>query len=248
MTQLFQALLLFTLAVTLGCAPKVIKMDATTKGLLSKTQQIIAIHYVHPVFELPARSNYAGGGGVVEGAVIGAITGVVSGITTRSRGERIEEKFGLYDPILDVEGEFISAVHNEFPSLKVSAVLAPFESDDIDDLKGQFSQGYILDFQTRRWGIVQHAEGWEYLKPPGFRERRKVTFAARARLIDPSQKSILWQGICDVEDLNNIFTMEDVENWHDGKNNNLENLFNILTSMCLKELREQFLQAQAPAY
>ncbi len=42
--------------------------------------------------------------------------------------------------------------------------------------------------------------------------------------------------------------MEDVENWHDGKNNNLENLFNILTSMCLKELREQFLQAQAPAY
>ena len=154
----------------------------------------------------------------------------------------------MYDPILDVEKDFVSTILNEFPSLKVSKVSAPFENDDLQNLKEQFSKGYILDFQTRQWGIVRHAKGWEYLKPPVFQKRRKVTFIARAQLIDPSEKSILWQGICDVEDLNNIFTMEDVKYWHNGKNNNLEDLFTILTSMCLKEMREQFLQTQTPAH
>ena len=243
MTRPIRILLLLTFAVLLSCSPKLIKMDAVTKESLSGAQQITAIHYMHPLFELPPYSNYAGGG-----AIGGAISGIASGIVDSFRGERIEEKFGLFNPILDLKENFTSSILNRFPRLKVATISAPFESDDVHDLRDQFSQGYILDFQTTRWGIVRHAEGWEYLKPPGFQERRKVTFIARARLIDPSQESILWQGICDVEDLNNIFTMEDVKYWHNGKNNNLEDLFTILTSMCLKEMREQFLQTQTPAH
>ncbi len=234
MTQFIRILLLLTFTVIVGCTPKIITMDDATKILLNTTQRITAIHYMHPVFKLPPYST--------SGGVIG---GVVSEIVDSARGERIEEKFGLYDPILGVKEDFVSTILNTFPRLKFSNISAPFENDDVHDLKGQFLKGYILDFQTRQWGIIRHAEGWEYLKPPGFQERRKVTLVARARLIDPREETILWQGICDVEDLNNIFTMEDVENWHNGTNNNLENLFNILTSMCVKELGEQFIKTQS---
>ncbi len=224
-----RSLMLLTFVVLIGCTPKIIEMDAATKESLIATQHITAIHYIHPVFELPPYST--------SGGVIG---GLMSGIVDRSRGERIEEKFGLYDPILDVKENFLTTVLNEFPSLTISKISAPFANDEVHDLKGPFSKGYILDFQTRRWGIVQHVEGWEHLKPPGSQERRKVTFIARARLIDANQESILWQGICDVEDHNNIFTMEDVQYWYNGENNNLDNLFTILASTCLKELWRQF--------
>ncbi len=220
-------LLIFIIALIVGCTPKVIKMDDATKGSLSRAQQITAIHYIHPVFEMPSYSTSGG-----------AIGGLISGIIARSQGERLEEKFGLHDPILHVKEKFLSTVLNEFPSLKISQMSAPLENDDVHDLKGQFSKGYILDFQTRRWGIVKHIEGWEYLKPSGS-DRRKAKFLGRARLIDPSKKSILWQGICDLED-SNIFTMEDVKYWYPGEDNNLEGLFKILGFRCVKELVEQF--------
>jgi len=224
-----RVLLIFIIALIIGCTPKIIKMDDATKGSLSRAQQITAIHYIHPVFEMPP---YSASGG--------AIGGLISEIMARSQGELIEEKFGLFDPILHVKEDFLSTVLNEFPSLKISQISAPFENDDVQDLKGQFSKGYILDFQTRRWGIVKHIEGWEYLKPPGSQDRRKAKFLGRARLIDLSTKSIQWQGVCDVEDQNNIFTMEDVKYWYPGNDNNLEGLFKILTFMCVKELVEQF--------
>ncbi len=181
-----QILLLITFFVIGGCTPNVIKIDNATKGSLSRAQQITAIHYIHPVFEMPLHSNYVGGG-----AIGGAISGAFSGVVARSQGERIEEKFGLYDPILHVKEDFLSTVLNEFPSLKISQISAPLKNDDVHDLKGQFQKGYILDFQTRQWGIARHAEGWEYLKPPGSQKRRKATFIARARLIDPNQEIIL---------------------------------------------------------
>ena len=64
MSQLLRTLLLFTLTITLGCTPKGIKMDDATKGLLSRAQQITAIHYIHPIFELPP---YSTSGGVIGG-------------------------------------------------------------------------------------------------------------------------------------------------------------------------------------
>ena len=234
MVYKIRILLILTFVVMVGCTSKVFKMDDATKGSLSRAQQITAIHYIHPVFEMPPRSVYA------SGLIVGAIGGAISGRVAHSQGERIEEKFELQDPIFHVKEDFLSTVLKEFPHLKISQIFAPFKNDDVHALKGQFSKGYILDFQTRRWGMVRHAEGWEHLKPSGSRKRRKAKLLARARLIDPSKECILWQGICDVEDKNNIFTMEDVNHWYSGEDNNLEGLFKILGSRCIKELVNQF--------
>ncbi len=226
-------LLLITVVVLVGCTPKVIKMDTAIKDSLNRTHEITAIHYTPPDFKMPLRSTYA------SGAIFGAIGGAISGMVARSQGERMVEEFRLQDPIVRIKEEFLTKALNEFPNLKISQISEPVENDDIHYLKEKFTKGHIVDFQTIQWGIVKHVEGWEYLKPSGSQDRRKAKFLGRARLIDPSKESILWQGICDLEDTT-IFTMEDVKYWYPGEDNNLEGLFKILGIRCIKELVDQF--------
>ncbi len=213
-------LLIIGLILTVGCSPKVIKMDLATKESLNRASQITLIHYEPSSFEVPPSQM---------GMMFGAIGAAVAGLAAESRGQQMVQQYDLRDPILHVKERFAARVLSDFANIKLTDISEPFKDDDIDDMKEKFVEGNILDFQTIRWGVVgQPFSGNSYIKYQG-----------RVRLIDVHNASVLWQGVCDLED-RDLYTMPDSTERNSSEGNILRAKFENLSGQCLERLISQF--------
>jgi len=164
------------LIVLLGCSPNSILMDQQTKESLSAIQEIKVLYYEPPAPLIPV--TIAPMGGVIFGAI------AVAGVQTHR--ERLDNMPGLEDPILQVKKGFLASMQAALPKTTLSEVSHPLPDDDLEKLKRELGQGYLLDFKTTKWGIINNS----------IQVYSLAVYQSRARLVNLSEEKIIWQGVC----------------------------------------------------
>ena len=159
------------LILLLGCAPTSILMDQQAKESLSAIKEIKVMYYESPAPLVPI-------------SPVGGVVAVVASATETHR-ERLD-KMGLEDPILQVKNGFLASMQTSLPKTILSEVSHPLPDDDLEKLKTELGQGYLLDFKTTKWGILNNA-----MQVYSF-----AVYQSRARLVNLSEEKIIWQGVC----------------------------------------------------
>ncbi|GJL63983.1 MAG: hypothetical protein NPIRA04_26370 [Nitrospirales bacterium] len=228
-------LLIICLITTVGCTPKVIKMDQATQESLSKVHQMTAIHYESNDFEVPHHYlKY----------MFGVISAAIATGVAHSEAEDVVARFHLQDPIMQVKEGFLSKFSQKFSNVKLSQISEAFTDDDINELKDGFGNQKVFDFQTVSWGIVRAKH--DFSTPPAFQTGRNVKYSARARLLDVNEEKVLWQGVCDLLDEVNFGEAHLEESVPDSKENFLKKKFETLANRCIHELIKQFSDTEMP--
>jgi len=228
-------LLIICLITTVGCTPKMIKMDQATQESLSKVHQITAIQYESNDFEVPPHSL---------GSMFGVIGAIIASGVADSEAEDIVARFHLQDPIMQVKEGFLSKFSQKFSNVKLSQISEAFKDDDINELTEDFDNQKVLDFRTVSWGIVKGKH--DFFTPPAFQTGRNVKYFARARLLDVNEEKVLWQGVCDLLDEVNFGEAHLEEAVPDSKGNFLKKKFETLANRCIHELIKQFSDTEMP--
>ena len=162
------------LMALVGCAPNSILMDPQTKQSLSAIQEIKVLYYESPALLAPP---------IVVAGVVGSAIVAAADQTHR---ERLDKMPGVEDPILKVKKGFLASMQTSLPKTTFSEVPQPLPDDDLEKLKREFGQGYLLDLKTTEWGIINNTMQVYSL----------AVYKSRARLVNLSEEKIIWQGVC----------------------------------------------------
>ena len=162
------------LVVLLGCSPNSILMDQQTKESLSAIQEIKVLYYESPSLLAPP---------IVVAGIVGSAIVAVADQTHR---KRLDKMPGVEDPILQVKKGFLASMQTSLPKTTFSEVPQPLPDDDLERLKRELGQGYLLDFKTTEWGILNNT-----MQVYSF-----AVYKSRARLVNLSEEKIIWQGVC----------------------------------------------------
>ena len=96
----------------------------------------------------------------------------------------------MNDPIIQVKNGFLPSLQRVFPKTSMSEIANPRQDDDLEKLGQEFDQGLLLDLKTIKWGILTKVgQGDHY-----------ISYQSRARLVQLSENTVVWQGVCDLED------------------------------------------------
>jgi len=161
------------LILLLGCAPTSILMDQQAKESLSAIKEIKVMSYESQAPVVPISNE--------------GVSGVLAIVATAAETHRERlDKMGLEDPILHVKKGFLASMQTSLPKTTLSEVPHPLPDDDLEKLKRELGQGYLLDFKTTKWGILNNAmQGYSF-----------AVYHSRARLVNLSEEKIIWQGVC----------------------------------------------------
>jgi hypothetical protein len=180
-----RAAVLLLLAISAACAPKPIAMDHAERDLLSRGEAVRVIYYTPPDFKVPP--------GTMPLIMFGAVGGAIAAASMeQSQGQQTVKEYDVQDPIIQVRRRFAPQV-GVLLNVDMSGETSPRQDDDLDSLRKEFSQGYILDLKTSKWGIFRNP----------FQTFHYVGYRGRARLIRVSEKKVVWQGVCDLEEKDN---------------------------------------------
>lgn len=179
---------LLLLAISAGCAPKPIAMDHVERASLSSGQELRILYYEPPDFKVPP--------GTMPLIMFGAVGGAIAAANMeQSQGQQTVKEYDVQDPIIQVRRKFVPRV-GSLLNVDMFGETTPRQDDDLDSLKKEFGEGYILDLGTSKWGIFR--------KP--FETFHYVAYRGRARIIRVSEAKIIWQGVCDLEEKDNEHT------------------------------------------
>ena len=137
--------------------------------------------------------------------------------------------FGVKDPILQVKKGFLASMQTSLPKTTLSEVPHPLLEDDLEQLKREWGQGYLLDFKTTKWGILSNpVHGYSF-----------AVYHSRARLVNLSEAKIIWQGLCYLVESDPIRRPSTTDLTSDNWTLFKEYLAKLTTS-CVAELNRQF--------
>lgn len=211
-----------TFVVLLGCAPNSILMDQQTKESLNAIQEIKVLYYESPAILAPP---------IVTSGVVGS---AIVALADQTHRERLDKMPGVEDPIFKVKKGFLASMQTSLPKTTFSEVPQPLPDDDLEKLKRELGQGYLLDFKTTEWGILNNAmQGYSL-----------AVYKSRARLVNLSEEKIIWQGVCYLSENDPVGR----PSIHDFEADNgalfKANLAKLATS-CVAELNRQFTDTSA---
>lgn len=149
------------------------------------------------------------------------------------------------DPLLEVKDLFLTALREQVGLTNVQAMPAPrFHRSEMlhgvgmRELRRVFSQGLVLDFQTRVWTLSLYGDEkwwelttWSNSSPP------LLAYMVRARLLDLDRKQLLWQANCSAKT-----ERHRVEEWTANQNQLVKAKRDELVSRCTQALIENFLR------
>lgn len=207
------------LVVLLGCAPNSILMDQQTKESLSAIPEIKVLYYEPPAPLVPI-------------SPVGGVVAVVASAAETHR-ERLD-KMGLEDPILQVKNGFLASMQTSLPKTTLSAVPHPLPDDDLEKLKRELGQGYLLDFKTTKWGILNNA-----MQVYSF-----AVYQSRARLVNLSAEKIIWQGVCHLVE-NDPIARPSILDFEADNGALFKAYLAKLATSCVAELNRQFTDTSA---
>lgn len=202
------------LTLLLGCAPTSILMDQQAKESLSAIQEIKVLYYEPPAPLVPISS-------------MGGAMGIVASATQTHR-ERLD-KIGLEDPILQVKNGFLASMQTSLPKTTLSEVPHPLPDDDLEKLKRELGQGYLLNFKTTKWGILNNA-----MQAYSF-----AVYQSRARLVNLSEDKIIWQGVCHLAE-NDPIARPSIHDFEADNGTLFKQYLSKLATSCVAELNRQF--------
>jgi len=209
------------LILLLGCAPTSILMDQKAKESLSAIKEISVMYYESHAPLVPI--NTEGVSGVL--AIVASAPG--------THRERLD-KMGLEDPILHVKKGFLASMQTSLPKTTLSEVPHPLPDDDLEKLKRELGQGYLLDFKTTKWGILNNAmQGYSF-----------AVYHSRARLVNLSEEKIIWQGVCYLVE-NDPIARPSILDFEADNGTLFKQYLAKLTTSCAAELNRQFADTSA---
>lgn len=215
-----RAAILLLLAISAACAPKPIAMDHAERDLLSKSEAVRVVYYTPPDFKVPP--------GTMPLIMFGALGGAIAAASMeQSQGQQTVKEYDVQDPIIQVRRRFAPHV-GVLLNVDMSEETSPRQDDDLDSLKKEFTQGYILDLKTNKWGIFRNP----------FQTFHYVGYQGRARLIRASEKKVVWQGVCDLEEKDND-KMPHITEFEENNGALLKNNLAKLAASCADELLKQ---------
>jgi hypothetical protein len=207
------------LIVLLGCAPNSILLDQQTKESLSAIQEIKVLYYESPAPVVPIPQ----GGGVLD----------IVAAAAETHREHLD-KMGLEDPILHVKKGFLPSMQTSLPKTTLSEFSHPLPDDDLQKLKRELGQGYLLDFKTTKWGILNNAmQGYSF-----------AVYHSRARLVNLSEEKIIWQGVCYLVE-NDPIARPSILDFEADNGTLFKAYLAKLTASCVAELNRQFTETSA---
>jgi hypothetical protein len=217
-------LVIAILVALVGCAPKPILMDQQAKESLSAIQEIKVVYYRSPTLLVPPTA-----------APVPLFAYAIADSADRTHRERLGKSSGVDDPILKVKDGFLPSMQTSLPKAILSEISHPLPNDDMEDLKKELGQGFLLDFKTTRWGIINNM--WQVYS--------YVVYQGRARLVDISGEKILWQGVCDLEE-KDLTTRPSIHDFEADNGTLFKEYLAKLATSCVKELNKQFVGSSAP--
>ncbi len=180
--------------------------------------------------------------GLLGGAAGGAVLGTVHSSSAKDRGmailteasDQMVKSYGLEDPVLTVQKEFLSIVLRGSDGPRIQIETTPFPKDELTDVKAKHGPIMVLDFRTMGWGIFSVSND--------DKERNRVVYAARGRIVDLSSGKVSWLGKCNITDSAGnppATTAELVANGGDL----LKKRLNEAAKVCAKSMGEEFLNS-----
>jgi hypothetical protein len=197
-------------------------MDQQAKMALNGIQEIKVLQYSSPEPVIPP-TNVP----IPFSAVAGAIAASAD-LTHRARLS------GVNDPILQVKNGFLASMQTSLPNTTLSEVSRPLPDDDLEKLKKELIQGYLLDFKTTKWGIINNSlQVYSY-----------AVYQSRARLVNISEERIIWQGVCDLEE-KDLIARPSINDLEADDAILLKEYLDKLAGSCVTELNRQFTDTRA---
>ena len=207
------------LILLLGCAPTSIVMDQQAKESLSAIKEVKVMYYESPAPVVPIPA----GGGVLD----------IVAAAAETHRERLD-KMGLEDPIFQVKKGFLASMQTSLPKMTLSEVPHPLPDDDLEKLKRELGQGYLLDFKTTKWGILNNAmQGYSF-----------AVYHSRARLLNLSEEKIIWQGVCYLSE-NDPVGRPSIHDFEADNGALFKQYLAKLGTSCVTELNRQFTDTTA---
>lgn len=168
-------------ALSAACAPRPIPMDLAERESFSGGQQIQVLYYGPPDLLVPPGPALM---------MFGAVGNAIAANMPQSQGQQMVKAYGLEDPIIDVMHRFIPSARAVLSNGIKEEATNRGQEVHLDELTKEFGSGLILDLKTVKWGIFRNP----------FQTFHYVGYQGRARLIRPSEKKVVWQGVCDLEE------------------------------------------------
>lgn len=206
------------LVALVGCAPKPIPMDQQAKESLRAIQEIKVLHYSAPPLLVPPTA-----------APVPIFAYAIADSADQTHRARLGKSSAVDDPILQVKSGFLASMQTSLPRATLSEIPHSLPNDDLEDLKKELGQGYLLDFRTTKWGIINDM----------FRVYSYVLYQSRARLVDISGEKILWQGVCDLEE-KDLTTRPSIHDFEADNGTLFKEYLGKLATSCVSELNRQF--------
>lgn len=159
-----------------GCAQAPVKMSRSDMQSLQAVPKIIAIHNgpIGPAVSTP--------GGVLASSF-------TFGLAQGQTGAEIMTQYGMKDPIVEVENQFLSDVMKQanFHNLYVQKQIVPYDQRDVEDLQKRFKTGYYLQFIPGQWSVIYYVSSWSHYQ---------MYYGAQARLVHLEDGKVLWSDTC----------------------------------------------------
>jgi len=215
------------LAALTGCAPALIELAPGARQQLTSAP---SVHVVAYPAEAPGLMTAKAIG---TGALFGPIGGAVAGARAASIGKDLMEKNKVDDLSRQLAVRLGDELKGALPSL-MPASAAP-ASDDIETLKKSGLRPVVLDVRSAG-NIIYYPSNWA---------RYRLIYAARARLVNTDDGTVMWQGFCKLqgpEDPAQSPTLEEIEA-PDG--NVYRRMITDAVAACATELGKQF-RGEAP--
>jgi hypothetical protein len=182
-------------------------------------KEVKVVHYEPPAPVVPINSMW------------GAL-GVVASAAQTHR-ERLDN-IGREDPILQVKNGFLASMQTSLPKTTFSEVTHSLPDDDLEKVKRELGQGYLLDFKTTKWGILNNAiHAYSY-----------AVYQSRARLVNLSEDKIIWQGVCHLVE-NDPIARPSIFDFDADNGALFKQYLTKLATSCVTELNRQFTDTTA---
>ncbi len=118
-----------------------------------------------------------------------AMFGLFGAAAMISAGNKIIEENRVEDPAAAIADELMKGLEKKYRTVRLAGPATEAESDDLDALvKLRPEAEVLLDVRTLGWSFMYFPTNWA---------RYRVTYAARARLIDARSKTVLAEGKCE---------------------------------------------------
>lgn len=159
-----------------GCASAPINMTPHEMHSLKSIPKIVAIHHG------PSAPAVTTGSGVLA-------ADLTFGLSVREEGPKIVKKYGIKDPVVMVEKDFLQGVMKQehFHNLYIQKKMVSYNKTSVADLQKRFKKGYYLQFIPGQWDVIYYMTNWSHYH---------MYFGVRARLVDLNDGKVLWNAGC----------------------------------------------------